>query len=201
MIFTPRSCPSSPGFATSTRIFFSVILRCALCVSVTSVFRFRSFASSQDISPYSFFQDWDVEIDEEAKPTVSQEKTRQRDGLVDGSRSAASGGRALTDSASCRWSSRDGDFFVGANDRAHGVADVAQRGVGFDSLVDVWHQVLGAFGGLAQRRQAPFDFIARPLGAQLVQSLGLAKRSALIDVQDFDVFFICCELVHRANVF
>src|SRR2546426_12444826 len=101
MIFTPRSCPSSPGFATSTRIFFSVILRCALCVSVTSVFRFRSFAGSKDISPYSFFQDWDVEIDEEAKPTVSQEKTRQRDGLVDGSRSAASEVRALTDSARC----------------------------------------------------------------------------------------------------
>src|SRR5712691_538425 len=74
MIFTPRSCPSSPGFATSTRIFFSAILRCALCVFVTSVFRFRSFADSQDISPYSFFQDWGVEIDEEAKPTVSRER-------------------------------------------------------------------------------------------------------------------------------
>src|SRR5205807_10361488 len=94
---------------------------CDVCVSL-SIFR-----RLKDISPYSFFQDWDVEIDEEAKPTVSQEKTRQRDGPVDGSRSAASGRRALTDSASCPWSSRDGDFFVGAKDRAHGVADLAQR--------------------------------------------------------------------------
>ena len=38
----------------------------------------------------------------------------------------------------------DGDFFVGAEDEAHGVADFAERGVGLYGLVDEGHQVLFA---------------------------------------------------------
>src|SRR5712692_10317575 len=61
--------------------------------------------------------------------------------------------------------SGDGDFFVGAKDGAQGVANLAQRGVGFDGLVDERHQVFGSFGGLAKRGEAAGDFVVRAFAA------------------------------------
>src|SRR6266446_9124310 len=98
IILAPRSCPSSPGFAIKTRIFFSGMKR-----------------------------------------------------------------------------SGDGDFFVGAEDFAHGVADFAESGVGFYGVEEVGHQIFGALRGFAQCAEATRDFIAGALGAQLAQALCLPR--------------------------
>ena len=59
----------------------------------------------------------------------------------------------------------DGDFLVGAEDLTQGVADFAQRGVGFDRLVNIRHQVLAAFGRAAQRCQATGDLFTGALSS------------------------------------
>src|ERR1700692_3365153 len=41
----------------------------------------------------------------------------------------------------------DGDLFVGPEDGAQGIADLAEGGIGFDRVVEVRHQVFRAFGG------------------------------------------------------
>jgi hypothetical protein len=45
----------------------------------------------------------------------------------------------------------DGNFFVHAEDRAHGVADFAKRGIRFDSFDDVGHQIFFAPGSFSER--------------------------------------------------
>ena len=80
MILAPRSCPSSPGFAIKTLIFFSGMKRLG-----------------------------------------------------------------------------DGDFFVGAEDFAHGVADFTKRGIRLDGVVDEGHEIFGGFCGGAQGGQAARD--------------------------------------------
>src|ERR1044071_7511912 len=91
---------------------------------------------------------------------------------------ASRSARAMT-FAPRSWPSRPGlamstrSFFVGAEDGAHGVADFAERGIGFYRVVYVRHQVFVAqapvggwgrsrrpvvgLGGLAQREQGALD--------------------------------------------
>ena len=51
-----------------------------------------------------------------------------------------------------------GDFFLGAEDGAHGVADFAEGGLGFDSFVDEGHEILGVLGGFAPHVEAALNF-------------------------------------------
>src|SRR6516225_2761432 len=81
MTFAPRSWPSRPGLAMSTRIFFSGIPE-----------SLEAFSSVLEILS----------------------------------------------------ASRDGGFFVGAEDGSHRVADLAKRSVRFHRAVDVRHQVFVA---------------------------------------------------------
>src|SRR5690242_6659651 len=82
MTFAPRSWPSRPGLAMSTRIFFSGIPQ---------------------------------------RPS-----------------------EAFSSVCEILSASRDGGFFVGAEDGSHCVADLAKRGVCFHRVVDVRHQVFVA---------------------------------------------------------
>src|SRR5262249_47334934 len=84
---------------------------------------------------------------------------------------------------------RDGDFFVGAEGVAHGVADFAEGGVGFDSVINERHQIVFAFGCVAERGKPPCDFIAGTVGAEFVQTLGLAMSDGIIDLQNFEWLF------------
>src|SRR5216683_5917519 len=77
----------------------------------------------------------------------------------------------------------DGDFFVGAEDFAHGVADFTERGVGFYGVEDVRHQIVAALRRFAQRAKPARDFVVGALGAQSAQPLGLPLRHTLIDLQ------------------
>ncbi len=61
----------------------------------------------------------------------------------------------------------DGHFFVGAKDLAQGIANLAERGVGFDGVEEVGHKVLARVRGLAQRREPVRDLIGGPRGAEL----------------------------------
>src|SRR5690242_10755257 len=83
----------------------------------------------------------------------------------------------------------DGDFFVGAEDGAHGFADFAEGGVGFYGVVDERHEVLGAVRGLAKGVEAALDFGGRAFGAQLAQALGLAMGDSFVDLQQVHRFF------------
>src|ERR1700751_4053419 len=67
----------------------------------------------------------------------------------------------------------DGDFFVGAEDFAHGVADFAECGVRLYGVVDKGHQVLAALRRFAQRPEPAGDLVARAFRAQLSQTLSL----------------------------
>src|SRR5882672_8233413 len=83
----------------------------------------------------------------------------------------------------------DGDFFVGAEDGAHGFADFAEGGVGFYGVVDAGHEVFGAFGGFAQGVQAALDFGGGASGAKFVQAFGLAVGDGFVDLQEVHWFF------------
>src|SRR5579862_4724433 len=85
--------------------------------------------------------------------------------------------------------SRDSDFFVGAEDGAECVADLAYGGVGFYGVEQVRHKVFAAFGGVAQRVEAAVDFGLGAIGAQLGEAGGLAVRYALIDLQNVERLF------------
>src|SRR5882757_9340815 len=61
--------------------------------------------------------------------------------------------------AASRWS-RDCDFFVGAEGVAHGFADFAEGGVGFDGVIDEGHEVVLALGCGSQSVESPQHFIA-----------------------------------------
>ena len=50
----------------------------------------------------------------------------------------------------------DGDFFVDAEDVAHGVADFAEGGVGLYGVEDEGHEIGVAFGGAAKGFEAGF---------------------------------------------
>src|SRR5271167_895389 len=114
IIFAPRSWPSRPGLAISTRIFFS-----GICVG-----EFSSIPMGK---------------------------------------------------------SGDGDFFVGAEDFAEGVADFAYCGVGFDGVEQVGHQVVFSFGGFAEGVEAAVDFGFGAVGAEFGEAFGLAACDAFID--------------------
>src|SRR5215813_3457842 len=140
MTFAPRSWPSRPGLAMSTRIFFSGITQGPL----------EAFSSVLD---------------------------------------------NLT-------ASRDGGFFVGAEDGAHRVADLAKRGVGFHRVVDVRHQVFVAemsvgwpagvsrlgVGArrLLKREQSAVDGGLRAFPTEPCQAGGLAMGHRFIDLQDLE---------------
>src|SRR5882762_7349740 len=81
--------------------------------------------------------------------------------------------RKSTEGAEAASSLGDGDFFVGAEDGAHGFADFAEGGVGFHGIVDVRHEIFGTFGGFAEGVEAALDFGGRTIGAELAQALGL----------------------------
>src|SRR5271167_3016736 len=117
IIFAPRSWPSRPGLAISTRIFFS-----GICVG-----EFSSIPMGK---------------------------------------------------------SGDGDFFVGAEDFAEGVADFAYGGVGFYGVEEEGHQVVFAFGGFAERVEATVDFGFGAIGAQLREALGLSMGDAFVDLEN-----------------
>src|SRR5216683_775535 len=93
----------------------------------------------------------------------------------------------------------DGDFFVGAEDFAHGVADFTERGVGFYGVEDVRHQIVAALRRFAQCAQATRDFVARSLGAQFAQALGLTVRNSLIDLQSVQRVLFRHEVIHADN--
>jgi hypothetical protein len=60
----------------------------------------------------------------------------------------------------------DGDFFVDAEDVAQGVADFAERGVGFHGVVKEGHEVVLALGGRAEGVEAAIDFGLGTVGAE-----------------------------------
>src|SRR5256885_14347743 len=76
----------------------------------------------------------------------------------------------------------DGDFFVGAEDVAEGIADFAQSRVGLYRLEDVGHEIFSALRCLAQRSQAARDFVLRAFRTQFAQTLGLAARHGFINL-------------------
>jgi len=83
----------------------------------------------------------------------------------------------------------DGDFLVGAEDVAHGVADFAERGVGFGGVEDEGHEVVGALGGGAQGVEAAGDFVFRTVGTEFAEAFGLAMGDGFVDLQNVQVFF------------
>src|SRR5712692_694355 len=84
----------------------------------------------------------------------------------------------------------DSHFFVSAENLAHGVANFAERGVGLHGIVNERHEIIFAFGGFAQRGQAPRNFLLRSLCAQFAQPLRLPVRDRLIDLQNFQRLFL-----------
>src|SRR5215475_1962101 len=93
------------------------------------------------------------------------------------------------------------DLFVGAKSVAHGVADFAEGGVGFDCVVDEGHQIIFAFGRGAKRGEAACDFVARTLGAKFLQSLGLTMREGFVNLQNLEWFFFGNKRVHADHEF
>jgi len=73
-------------------------------------------------------------------------------------------------------SSSDGDVFVGAEGVAHGVADFAERSVGFDGIVDERHQVVFALRRRSQSGETPRCFFARTVRTEFLQSHGRQGR-------------------------
>src|SRR5215470_3641800 len=88
------------------------------------------------------------------------------------------------------------DLFVGAKSVAHGVADFAEGGVGFDGVVDEGHQIIFAFSRGAKSGEAACDFVARALSAELLQSLGLAMRDGFVNLQNLEWLFFGNKRVH-----
>jgi len=78
----------------------------------------------------------------------------------------------------------DGDFFVGAEDVAEGVADFAEGGVAFHGIVDKRHEIVFAFGGGAQGAEAAVDLGLGAIGAELFQAGGLAVRDRFVNLQN-----------------
>src|SRR5882762_11849030 len=89
--------------------------------------------------------------------------------------------------AASRWS-RYRDLFVGAEGVAHGVADFAECGVGFDGVIDEGHEVVLALARGSQSVESPQHFIARPLCAQFLQPRRLAMRNRFVDLQNIERF-------------
>src|SRR4029453_10701120 len=116
MTLAPRSWPSRPGLAISTRILFSGILFCV--------------------------------------PLQAKVK------------------------------SGDGDFFVGAESVAHGVADFAERGVRFYGGVDRWHEIVCSLRRLAKMRERAIHLVLGAFGAELFEALALAMRHGFVNLQD-----------------
>src|SRR5882762_5862013 len=77
----------------------------------------------------------------------------------------------------------DGDFFVGAEDVAEGVADFAEGGVGFDGVVEEGHEVVFALGGGAEGVEAAIDFCLGAVGAEFFQAGGLAVGDGLVNLK------------------
>src|SRR5207302_6790808 len=90
----------------------------------------------------------------------------------------------------------NGDFLVGSEDGAQGIADFAQRRVGFDGFVEVRHEVFLALGGPQEAIEPPPHLLARALLAQLAEPLLLAPGDALINLQDFERFFLAYVAVY-----
>src|SRR6266481_3999592 len=90
----------------------------------------------------------------------------------------------------------DGDFFVDAEDVAEGVADFAERGVGFHGVVEEGHEIVFAFGGGAESIEAAIHFGLGAIGAELFQAGGLAVRDRLVNLQNVERLFFGYEIVH-----
>src|SRR6516164_3310732 len=78
----------------------------------------------------------------------------------------------------------DGDFLVGAENVAHGVANFSQRCVGLHGIEDVKHEILVALGGVAQRAKPAVHLGLRTLGAEFSEALRLAPRDRLVNRQE-----------------
>src|SRR6267143_657251 len=91
---------------------------------------------------------------------------------------------------------RDGDFFVGAEDVAEGVADFAEGGVGFHGIVDKRHEIVFAFGGGAQGAEAAVDLGLGAIGAELFQAGGLAVRDRFVNLQNVQRLFLGYEIIY-----
>src|SRR5712692_10974006 len=86
MTLAPRSWPSNPGLAISTRIFFSGIvallpLLCALCV--LCVERLLVAIVGHDESANAIFQDRHIEIDQQSKLVPGESQISQYYCFVD----------------------------------------------------------------------------------------------------------------------
>src|SRR5229473_5424474 len=90
----------------------------------------------------------------------------------------------------------DGDFFVDAEDVAEGVADFAERGVGFHGVVEEGHEVVFTLGGGAEGVEAAVDFGLGAIGAEPFQANGLAVRDRLVNLQNVERLFFGYEIVH-----
>src|SRR5208337_4348590 len=97
--------------------------------------------------------------------------------------------------------SGDGDFFVGAEDGAEGIADFAEGGVGFYGVVDEGHQVGAALGGFAEGVEPAIDFGGGAIGAELGEAGGLAVGYGFVDLQDFEGLFFGYVVVHAYDDF
>src|SRR5271157_264580 len=95
MILAPRSWPSRPGLAIRTRIFFSGIslcslcsYLCALCVPISVLSVFLSLCSLcygsilDDIPADAFFENRNIEINQQTDAVVGKAKIREDRGLV-----------------------------------------------------------------------------------------------------------------------
>src|ERR1700676_5117069 len=100
-----------------------------------------------------------------------------------------------------RPASGDGDFFVGAEDGAHGVAEFAESGITFHGVEEVRHEVFLAFRGLAKRIEAALDFVVGALGAELGEAFGLAMRHRVVNLQSIERLLLGHEIVHAHHDF
>src|SRR5579863_7930432 len=88
IIFAPRSCPSSPGFAMSTRILFSGIrfrilsLLAFLCA--LGVLCVKRFSALNNKSSHTILQNSHIEVDQKPDPVSRQSQVRQNNSLVNG---------------------------------------------------------------------------------------------------------------------
>jgi hypothetical protein len=80
----------------------------------------------------------------------------------------------------------DGNFFVGPEDLAEGVADFTKRGVGFYGIVEEGHEVVVSLGGSAKGVKAAIDFGLGAVGAKFFQTRGLAVSDGFVDLQDVE---------------
>ena len=96
------------------------------------------------------------------------------------------------------FSSCDRGFGVGAEDGAEGVADFAERGVGFHGVVDVGHQVFSACGGFAQRGEAAVDFVIASARRAAFAAASVCWRAhRFVDLQNFDGLFFARRIRSR----